>query len=191
MFSPAATPDRRRVTGSRRASSRSASVQPSGASTPQTSNALTPRALGAGLHAASRALSVSPGLQTPTARRSRSVAGQSDAGEMDLDEGASAGRQDNTPEQVLVRDENYTVLQRRGLPVEVEQVLLDAGELSRGLRGVLAANRLLEQMGTVTRSERRSTARLALRSSSAGSRATSGTGPACVRLAFSDPRRQR
>ena len=33
-------------------------------------------------------------------------------------------------ERVLVRDENYVVLERRGLPVEVEQIVSSAGTLS-------------------------------------------------------------
>ncbi|KAL8293054.1 hypothetical protein RQP46_000748 [Phenoliferia psychrophenolica] len=120
-------------------------MQPSGASTPQLSTLAqqqqhtTPRGLGAGLNAASRALSVSPGLQTPTARRARSVAGESDASAMEVEDllVVGGGRQDAVPEQVLVKDDNFVVLQRKGLPVEVEQVLHDADGYRDSFRATL------------------------------------------------------
>ncbi|KAK4705783.1 hypothetical protein P7C70_g405, partial [Phenoliferia sp. Uapishka_3] len=136
MFSPGgATPDRRRVTGKRAITrSTSVSVLASGASTPRagthTAQPNTPRALGAGLHAASRALSATSASQAGSRRSwGGSVASESiiaaDVSEMEV-EPALAARGDPVSDQLLVKDDNCTILQRLGLPVEVEQVLREA-----------------------------------------------------------------
>lgn len=45
---------------------------------------------------------------------------------MDLDERERATKGDE--DKVLVRDESYVVLEKKGLPAEVEQVIRTAGE---------------------------------------------------------------
>ncbi|GAA5863802.1 hypothetical protein JCM1840_005771 [Sporobolomyces johnsonii] len=134
MFSGGAgTPLGTRTT--RRAASRRAvsSAFVSGQTTPRASPpATTSRTLGANLHAASAALSVSP---APSRRAKSSVAALSDVGSaMDVDE-AAAGRKE--ADKVLVKDENYAVVERKGLPVEVQQAISLADPYTQPVKAVL------------------------------------------------------
>lgn len=152
MFS--ATPDRPRTRQSRR-ESRSVSVALSTTSTqrpqtpPQTQQQLsTSRSLGAGLNQFPRNVSASP---APGSRRAKSsLAARSDAGGsvMDVDEQfTTVARQADELDKVLVKDQNYVVLERKGLPTEVEQLLSQAGEFRFGSVG--AKQKKLNILSTV------------------------------------------
>ncbi|GAA5919787.1 hypothetical protein JCM1841_005860 [Sporobolomyces salmonicolor] len=134
MFSGGAgTPPGTRTT--RRAASRRAvsSAFASGQTTPRASApASTSRTLGANLHAAAAALSASP---APSRRAKSSVAALSDVGSaMDVDE-AAAGRKE--ADKVLVKDENYAVVERKGLPIEVQQAISLADPYTQPVKAVL------------------------------------------------------
>ncbi|KAI5479591.1 nuclear pore complex protein Nup133 [Pseudohyphozyma bogoriensis] len=69
-----------------------------------------------------------------TARRVKSIRALSEAGSalaMDVDEAKEDG------EKVLVRDESFVVLERKGLPAEVEELLMDADPYTDPFRACL------------------------------------------------------
>lgn len=69
------------------------------------------------------AASPAPSASGSRARRAKSTLANSDS------ENEQIGtRATEEVERVLVRDENYVVLERRGLPVEVEQIVSTAGQ---------------------------------------------------------------
>ncbi|ORY72608.1 methyltransferase type 11 [Leucosporidium creatinivorum] len=143
MFSGASTPPKATRTP-RRAGTRAsrAAIAASGETTPRASPPPSTsaslhrnRSLGHNLHAASRALSASPAPSLGS-RRTRSVAAASEAGSaMDLDERerATKGEED----KVLVKDESYVVLEKKGLPAEVEQVIRAADPYTDPFRATL------------------------------------------------------
>jgi hypothetical protein len=122
------TPRRTGTRASRAAIAASGETTPRASPPPSTSASLHPnRSLGHNLHAASRALSASPAPSMHGSRRTRSVAATSEAGSaMDLDDRERAGKGEE--DKVLVRDDSYVVLEKKGLPAEVEQVIRAAGE---------------------------------------------------------------
>ncbi|KAJ8295400.1 Nucleoporin nup132 [Rhodotorula toruloides] len=123
MFSSGAAGTPQRTTRRSARASRVASTLTSTQATPQPSPPQTARTLGANLQAVQRGLTVSP---APSRRTARSVAAASDVGSaMDVEEGATAaGRKDQ--DKVLVRDDSYTITERKALPVEVQQAVADA-----------------------------------------------------------------
>lgn len=137
---------------SRRTSRIPASVPPSGPTTPRggSPQPQTPqpsRALTSGLlNARSSARSPAPSASGTAGRRiaKASVGAMSEAGSvMEVDD-----MKRDLVDKVLARDENYTVLERKGLPTEVEAVILSAGQLF--VDQILAFSRLMIKFSLFT-----------------------------------------
>lgn len=141
MFS-GGTPPQRAATPRRASSRRVSRVAPapvpaSGQTTPRNGSpqptnysAVTPRALGMGLASMqpSRSIAGSPAPATAAMNNRRkaqsSVGARSEMG-MDIEE----IKKDDGTDKVLVRDENFVLLERKNLPTEVEEIILTAGKI--------------------------------------------------------------
>lgn len=140
MFS-GGTPPQRTATPRRASSRRVSRVAPapvpaSGQTTPRNGSpqptsysAVTPRALGMGLGSLpSRSLAGSPAPSTAAMnirRKTQSSVGAPSEMGMDVEE----IKKDDGTDKVLVRDENFVLLERKNLPMEVEAIILTAGKI--------------------------------------------------------------
>lgn len=186
MFSGASTPQRttRRSARSSRAPSAfglGSTPAPSGSPAPST---LHGRTLGSNLAPAShsRALSASP--VPPSRARSaaaRSAVAVSEVGSamMDVDGGGGQHREQRD-DKVLVKDEHYSITERKNLPLDVRRVVDASGqfpfEICQHFEFLLTSNCL--QTPTRDQSKVRLIPSRALDSLSAASGATFGTPPA-------------
>ncbi|GAA5875605.1 hypothetical protein JCM3774_006115 [Rhodotorula dairenensis] len=147
MFSGASTPQRTTRRSAR--ASRAPSALSNGASTPlasaspapsiQTAVARAGRTLGSNLVPnQQRAVSGSP--QPQSRRSARSVAAVSDVGSaMDVDDRAAlvGGQQREDRDKILVRDEHYSITERKNLPHDVRRVVEASDPYTQPVKGSL------------------------------------------------------
>ncbi|BGP22727.1 hypothetical protein JCM10295v2_001618 [Rhodotorula toruloides] len=134
MFSSSVAGTSQRTTRRSARASRAVSALTSTQATPEPSPLQTARTLGANLQVAQRSLTASP---APSRRTARSVTAASDVGSaIDVEEGATgAGRKDQ--DKVLVRDDNYTITERKTLPIEVQQAVAGSDPYTQPVKAVL------------------------------------------------------